>query len=75
MKQLYYLDWLLMLLNLYSYYLIGNKNKVGFILGLIGCVLGVGLFTIFVFSLPMLIMYSVFGILNVTNYLKWQKLI
>lgn len=38
------MDWILMILNLYSYYLIGNKKSIGFILGLIACILGIMLF-------------------------------
>ena len=67
------LSWSLMILNLYSYYLIGCKKNIGFILGFIGCVVGVILFTIFTFNTPMVIMYLAFGVLNITNYIKWLK--
>lgn len=72
MKDVYYLDWLLMILNLYSYYLIGNKNKYGFLLGSVGCILGISLF-IYIFNTPMIIMYVIFGVLNILNYIKWLK--
>ena len=72
-NQFYYLDWLTMILNLYSYYLIGNKNKFGFILGFIGCIIGILLFSILSFSVPMIIMYLCFGYLNIKNYIKWKK--
>jgi hypothetical protein len=68
----YYLDWGVMLLNLYSYYLIGNKKQIGFILGLIGCIVSIFLFSYFIISIPMLIMYICFGILNYINYKKWK---
>ena len=68
----YYIDWLVMILNLYSYYLIGNRNKFGFILGLLGCLIGIVLFTFFSFSIPMIIMYVCFGVLNIKNYKKWK---
>ena len=64
-----YLDWIVMILNLYSYYLIGNKKKSGFLLGGIGCILGV---VLFINSSAMIIMYSCFGVLNVNNYRKWK---
>ena len=73
MKNLYFLDWGLMLLNLYSYYIIGLKKKLGFILGFIGCILGIILFTFLQFSFPMIIMYIFFGYLNINNYIKWSK--
>lgn len=66
------LDWLVMILNLYAYYLIGNKNKNGFIIGLIGCILGFIVF-MYSFNLPMIIMYVMFGILNLKSYIKWKK--
>lgn len=67
------LDWSLMILNLYSYYLIGNKCKIGFVLGLLGCLIGVLVFSLYTFSIPMIIMYVTFGILNITNFIKWSK--
>lgn len=72
MSELYYLDWILMILNLYSYFLIGNKNKLGFLLGIFGCFIGLILFTILIFNFPMLIMYCAFGTLNAINYIKWN---
>lgn len=67
------LDWGVMLLNLYSYYLIGNKKKFGFILGIVGCIAGLLMFTLITSSIPMILMYICFGILNVINYLKWKQ--
>lgn len=69
----YYLDWLVMVLNLYSYYLIGNKKRLGFILGIIGCIIGIFLFTMLSESIPMVIMYLCFGVLNYLNYEKWGE--
>ncbi len=74
MDNFYGLDWGVMLLNLYSYYLIGNKNKFGFILGVVGCILGLVMFTLISFSLPMTIMYVCFAILNLINYIKWKMI-
>ena len=71
----YGLDWLILILNIYSYYLIGDRKKIGFILGLIGCVLGIFMFSYMQFSWAMIIMYLCFGFLNIKNYIKWQKFI
>ena len=40
------IDWAIMILNLYSYYLIGCKKRIGFLLGIIGSVIGLILFSI-----------------------------
>lgn len=73
MSNLYGLDWLLTVMNLYSYYLIGDKRKVGFVLGSIACVFAIIVFSLLAFNIPMLIMYLVFGILNIINFIKWKK--
>ena len=73
-NEFYYLDWVLMALNLYAYILIGNKNKLGFLLGGVGCILGIVLFGLTIVSVPLVIMYIAFGALNVINYMKWLKL-
>ena len=73
MNNLFGLDWILTTLNLYSYYLIGNKRIIGFILGTLACILGTILFSMLTFNIPMLIMYIIFGILNIINYFKWLK--
>jgi len=72
-SNLYYIDWIIMIINLYSYYLIGCKKLIGFILGIIGSIAGIILFLTLVFSIPMIIMYIAFMILNFINYLKWKK--
>lgn len=65
------MDWLVMIFSLYSYYLIGNKNKYGFIVGLVGCLIGIVFF--FTTSMSMTIMYVAFSILNILGYIKWSK--
>lgn len=61
--------WILFALNILAYYLIGKKESIGFGIGFIGCILGIVLFKN---NLPMVVMYSSFGILNVKNYLEWK---
>lgn len=68
------LGWFIMFLNLYSYYLVGNKNKLGFIIGGIGSVLGIIMFSALMLSISMIVMYLSFSILNTLNYFKWQAL-
>ena len=72
MDKLYGLDYLLLVMNLYSYYLIGCKKNIGFLLGIIGSVIGLILFSFVIKSIPMIIMYLSFAILNYTNYTKWK---
>ena len=73
MDKLYGLDYLLLVMNLYSYYLIGCKKKLGFLLGVIGSIIGLILFSFIIKSIPMIIMYLSFAILNFVNYIKWKK--
>lgn len=72
MVKFYGLDWGVMLLNLYSYYLIGNKKSFGFIFGIIGSICGLFMFSYISLSIPMIIMYGSFGVLNLINYKKWK---
>ena len=72
MDKLYGLDYLLLVMNLYSYYLIGCKKNIGFLLGIVGSVIGLILFSFVIKSIPMIIMYLSFAILNYTNYTKWK---
>jgi len=60
-----------MILSLYSYYLICVKKKIGFIVGLIGSIIGIIFF--FNLSISLIIMYLSFGVLNIIGYLKWEK--
>lgn len=64
------MDWILMILNLYAYYLISNKRIIGFILGAIGSILGI---IIFWNMISIVIMYLAFTILNIRGFLKWNK--
>lgn len=73
MNKLYGLDWVLLIMNLYSYYLIGCKKNIGFLLGFIGSIIGLILFSFIITSIPMIIMYLSFAILNCINYIKWKK--
>lgn len=63
------MDWVLMILNLYSYYLIGNRKSIGFILGLIACILGI---ILFYNMISMIVMYIFFGFLNIKGFYQWK---
>ena len=67
-----YIDWLVLILNLISFYLIGSKNRFGFVLGIVGCIIGIIAFSTMFFSAPLIIMYVSFGILNTRGYIKWK---
>ena len=58
-----------MILNLYAYFLISNKKRIGFILGTIGSLLGI---ILFYKMYSLVIMYAVFSVLNIRGYLKWK---
>lgn len=63
------MDWILMILNLYSYYLIGNRKSIGFILGLIACIFGI---ILFYNMISMIVMYIFFGLLNIKGFYQWK---
>lgn len=71
-NKFYYLDWVVMIINLYAYYLVGCKKEFGFILAFIGALAGIIMFSTLVFSIPMIIMYLSFATLNIINYIKWK---
>ena len=59
-----------MILNLYAYYLISNKRIIGFILGVIGSILGIILFWNMI---SIVIIYLAFTVLNMRGCLRWNK--
>lgn len=63
------ISWVIMFGSLISYYLIGLKKKIGFI---IGCISSIGGIILFYNNFPLLFMYISFTILNIINYYKWQ---
>jgi hypothetical protein len=66
-----YISWLVLIVNLYSYYLIGNRNKFGFVFGILGCILGISVF-LMTSNVPLTLMYICFLILNIKGYLQWK---
>ena len=69
----YTLDWLAMALSLLAVYLLGNKNKYGFISFSIANVLWIFLGFFLMNSLGIGIGNTVFLIMNVRGFISWNK--
>lgn len=69
----YTLDWLAMGLSLLAVYLLGNKNKFGFISFILANLLLVILGFSLINSLGIAIGNLVFLIMNIRGYLSWNK--
>lgn len=69
----YTLDWLAMGLSLFAVYLLGNKNKFGFISFILANFLWVILGFSLINSLGIAIGNLVFLIMNIRGYLSWNK--
>lgn len=69
----YTLDWLAMALSLLAVYLLGNKNKYGFISFSIANVLWIFLGFFLMNSLGIGIGNIVFLIMNVRGFISWNK--
>lgn len=63
--------WILFASNICAYYLLGKKKSIGFIIGFLGSALGI---LLFLNNIPMIIMYTTFGVLNIKNYLEWKEI-
>lgn len=70
--QFYGTDWLGMVLIVLSIYLIGEENKIGFILGVLGSLSWV-VFALLVKSYPTLFLNITLVFLNTRGYLKWSS--
>lgn len=69
----YTLDWLAMGLSLFAVYLLGNKNKFGFISFILANFLWVILGFSLINSLGIAIGNLVFLIMNIRGYLSWNN--
>jgi len=69
----YTLDWLAMALSLLAVYLLGNKNKIGFISFSIANVLWIFLGFFLINSLGIAIGNLVFLIMNIRGFISWNK--
>jgi len=69
----YTLDWLAMGLSLLAVYLLGNKNKLGFVSFILANLLWTILGFTLINSLGIAIGNIVFFIMNIRGYLSWNK--
>jgi hypothetical protein len=69
----YGVDWLAMALSLYGAYLLGNKQKLGFIIFAISNVFWVLLGLFFMSSYGMAIGNSLFFLINVRGFINWNR--
>ncbi len=69
----YGIDWLAMALSLYAAYLLGNKQKIGFIIFAISNVFWVMLGIFFMSSYGMAIGNFAFLLINVRGYISWNN--
>lgn len=70
--QFYGIDWLATILGLTGVYLIGNKNKIGFII-FMGASLSWVLFGVLTGSIPVIIGSSIFFMMHLRGLLKWNR--
>ncbi|WP_338760287.1 hypothetical protein WAF17_13315 [Bernardetia sp. ABR2-2B] len=69
----YGLDWLAMALSLIAMYLIGNKNKFGFIVLIASNILWIIVSLVFMNSYGILIGSSIFFFINLRGFLNWES--
>lgn len=69
----YTLDWFAMALSLLAVYLLGNKNKYGFISFSIANILWVFLGFFLMNSLGIAVGNAIFLIMNIRGFISWNK--
>lgn len=69
----YGIDWLAIVLSLYAAYLLGNKQKFGFIIFAISNVFWILLGLVFMSSYGMAIGNFAFFLINVRGFIFWNK--
>lgn len=71
--QYYAFDWLAMFFMFFGIWLVGSKNKIGFILTLLGncCWAVVGVLT---GSFAMVLANLIFGVMNTRGFISWSKI-
>jgi hypothetical protein len=70
---LFILSWIASACELYSSWLVGNKNRFGFLINIIGCIFWI---IVAVFDLPaqgLLLVVVPALFINTRNFLKWKK--
>lgn len=69
----YGLDWLAVFLNLLSVYLLGNKNKWGFLTFISANIVWLFLGTLFISSYGIVVGNSIFLVMNSRGFMKWNQ--
>jgi len=70
--QYYGIDWLAMAFTMVAIYQLGNKQRSGFILMIIGNLFWIGL-GVFTTSLALILANSIFAAMNVRGLRKWSR--
>lgn len=69
----YGLDWLAVSLNLLSVYLLGNKNKWGFLTFISANIVWLFLGTLFISSYGIVVGNAIFLVMNSRGFAKWNQ--
>jgi hypothetical protein len=69
----YMLDWLAMLASLLAVYLIGNKNRLGFLSFVVANVLWIVLGLFLIHSIGIALGNACFLIMNTRGFLAWER--
>lgn len=69
----YGVDWLAIILSLYAAYLLGNKQKIGFIVFAISNLFWIVLGLFFMSSYGMALGNLAFFIINVRGFIQWHR--
>ncbi len=70
--QFYGIDWLATILGLTGVYLLGNKNKIGFIIFMLASMSWVT-FGVLTGSVPVVIGSTIFFIMHLRGFINWSK--
>ena len=69
----YGVDWFAMALSLYAAYLLGNKQKLGFIVFAVSNIIWIVLGIFFMSSMGMALGNFAFFLINVRGFISWNK--
>jgi hypothetical protein len=68
----YGVDWLAMFCVFLTMYLLGNKNKLGFVCAIIGCIFWI-IYGVMVDSIAQIIANLILIVINTRSLIKWIK--
>ena len=69
----YGIDWLAISLSLYAAYILGNKQKIGFVIFAVSNIFWIILGLFFMASYGMALGNLAFMLLNIRGYIHWNK--